>query len=125
MFDVTIEGLDELIAAAHAADSKLRDDVAMATQAAASDGVKAEQGSHPYTDRTYQLTETARATKPESVSDGVQSEMVWRKFYASFVTTVSGGRFDYRPVAERAARASLKKYVTEAAQRFADKLNGR
>ena len=125
MFSVTIEGLDALVATAHAADSKLRDDMAMATHGAAKDGVKAEQADHPYTDRTYQLTETARATAPESVGGGVESEMVWKKFYASFVTRVSGGRFDYRPVAERAARTSLQRLATEAAQRFADKLNGR
>jgi hypothetical protein len=122
-FTIEIEGLEDLERDWELAHRDLLTNVARAVTEAASDGIKAAQDSHPYTDRTYQLTETARATRAETVGNEIQAEMVWNKDYASFVTEVSDGAFDFTPEAIETAEAVLDGRVDQSIDGFAERIN--
>lgn len=79
--------------------------------AAAQHGVRAAQEDHPYTDRTYQLTETARALphRFEGEGDVEGAAMMWSKPYANFVDkgTSRSKPYPFTPRAIEVAEESL------------------
>ena len=126
MLNVTIEidvsGLEKSV---EKGKRELRDDLRKVQRAAAEAGVEEEQEHHPYTDRTWQLTERAHV---EENAEG-EAEMVWPKDYASFVdgrgydpTAQASGRYAFTPIAEQRARAAAERGAEKAVERLRDTL---
>lgn len=116
---VEIEGLAELQAQWAREIGTLEKDLKGAAVLAAHEGVDAAKRTHPYTDRTYQLTDTARV---EPRQDG--AAMVWPKKYASFVDkgTSRAKAYPFGIVAVVAAGAALKDLAEDALKRFAHRM---
>jgi hypothetical protein len=105
-FKVEVEGFPELVERWKGEIAHLEGELQVASWQAASDGVSAERRDHPYTDRTYDLTNTAT---PESDENG-EADMVWPQEYASFVDegTSRSAAYPFTPLAKDAAAKSIE-----------------
>lgn len=121
MIECSLEGLDELKAEHSAACDELDQDLNDAAVTAAGDGVKAAQDQHPYTDRTYQLTERA-GVELESFGE---ASMVWPKEYASFVDegTSRNAAYPFTPIAKARAESSLDNGAELAVKKLEERMN--
>ncbi len=124
-FTCEIEGIDELVREHHAACDDLDRDLRDASLAAAAAGVKQAQEQHPYTDRTYQLTETAHAEPSKDTSGEDSAEMVWSKEYASYVDKGTGrsAPYPFTPQARERAASSLDRGAEQAVKKLEDRMN--
>jgi hypothetical protein len=87
---------------------------------AATDGIRAAQESHPYTDRTGDLT--GYATPAEDVQRGERgASMQWPMPYASFVDkgTSRSAAYPFVPLAMQVATTSLEANAERAADNIA------
>lgn len=122
---VEIEGLDELQRDWGATVDELESDLRDASREAATAGVQEAQNNHPYTDRTYQLTETAHVEPYKDVDGAGVADMVWSKDYASFVDkgTSRSGPYPFTPQASERAESSLERGAEVAVAKAADRMN--
>lgn len=130
-FDLDVTKLAGLRARARAAERELREDLRGASMEAAADGINAFRASHPYTDRSYHLTDDAKARVARGAhidsewSDEGIAEMVWPAKYASFVdgrgydpSSEPSGAYAFTPLAREVAKASLHAKTMVAIERF-------
>lgn len=89
---------------------------------AAREGVRAAQQDHPYTDRTMDLTQTAKAERGRPGSG--EAVMVWEMPYAGFVDegTSRAKPYPFTPIARREAARVMPRYVAEAVTALARRL---
>ena len=117
--------LDDLKAAWAPAVAELEAELADASFVAAGVGVRAAQDSHPYTDRTGNLTGTAEAA--DDARNGERGAvMVWPMPYGEYVDkgTARSKPYPFTPVAREAAESALQGLAQTAADRFASRLSG-
>jgi hypothetical protein len=113
------EGLEDFAVALVEARLELEQDLARASLEAADAGVGAMQASHPYADRTCQLTGSMTA-QPVTTADGVEAVIQVAAPYASFVDK---GRFAFTATGEEAAARSLEELAAAAVDAFARKVS--
>lgn len=120
MFTIDIEGLEELKAEWAAGCDQLGKDLEEATLLAAKDGIESEKASHPYQDRTGDLTGEAHAN---AMARG--AAMIWGQRYSSFVNngTSRSAAYPFTPLAERTAENSLNVRAAYAAEDLVTKMN--
>ena len=120
MFDAEIEGLAELEVEWQAGCAQLDRDLETASFQAAKDGVESMKDSHPYTDRTGNLTGSMNAN-----ALAVGAEMRVEMPYAGFVDkgTSRNRPYPFTPLAERTAENSLNVRAAFAAEDLAAKMN--
>jgi hypothetical protein len=94
---------------------KLEEDLHAGALEAAKQGVKAEQTTHPYTDRTWNLTNTAHAE-----ADPEGAVMMWPADYAGILNRRS--KYKFTPIARRTAKEFDKKNADEAVAAFKAKM---
>lgn len=126
MSDVDFAEFYELAALAKAAIDEFVDDVRVAVAHAADEGVREAQTNHPYTDRTYRLTGTARATLAGGPRLEPEAEMMWPAPYAGFVDegTTRSRPYPFTPQATGRAEAALDRAVELAADKLERKIGG-
>lgn len=107
---------DEFESAWKSAMVDLQHDLDEASTEAAQAGVDAVKASHPYTDRTGDLTGTARQEK-NYVLGG--ADMVWPEDYADFVDRKK--TFNFTANASRVAEAELRAKVEGVSEKAAGK----
>lgn len=116
--------LDDLKAAWAPALAELESELADASFVAAGVGVQAAQQSHPYTDRTGDLTGTAEAA--DDARNGKRGAlMVWPMPYGEYVDkgTSRSKAYPFTPIAREAADTALQGLAQTAADRFASRLS--
>lgn len=118
MFSVTavIEGLDEFLRDYQKEVVWFNEQLAKAALYSAQAGIESVREKHPYTDRTYQLTERAEALPERDGDEVVGAVMSWEKHYASYVNRRT--RFNFTRQAERVAKDQLKGGVQVAVSVF-------
>lgn len=126
MSDVDFSAIDELTAVAKSAVDEFVDDVRVAVATAAEEGVREAQTNHPYTDRTYRLTGTARSTLTSGARLEPEAEMTWPAPYAGFVDegTSRARPYPFTPQASGRAEAALERAVEVAADNLERKIGG-
>jgi hypothetical protein len=126
---VVIEGLDELEHAWADEVKQLEWDLDKTALVAARAGVEAVREDHPYTDRTYQLTETARALPHTYAGDEEPggAMMIWPKGYAGFVDdgTSRSRAFPFSPKAAEVAEATLEHWSIVLIDAMVARVSGR
>jgi len=124
-----LEGIDELVRDGLSASSELDHNLDECARDAAEKGLVAFTQQHPYTDRTFNLTASARVERPTYATAGHHvRDMVWGGEdsdapYAEFVERMPNYKFT-TAAAEEAQRV-LDVDVVHAVGIFEDKLSGR
>src|SRR5690242_15341349 len=112
--DIDVSALEH---AALAADSELRSDLHRAGIDAAKSGIELARASHPYTDRTGELTGNAHVEEDHATGGGI---MVWAEEYAGYVDegTSRARAYPFTPKAKKLAGVMLNAGVNDAIARF-------
>lgn len=121
-FDLT--GLDDILREGVAASEELDRALDSSVQDAAEKGLVAFTDAHPYTDRTFNLTASARVETATTTSGEFSREMVWGGSdaeYAPFVEAMGGYKFTPPAIAE--AQRVLDRDVEFAADIFEQRLS--
>ena len=120
MFTLDIEGLAELQAEWAQGVDELGKNLETSSVLAAKDGVEAMKATHPYQDRTGDLTGSMNAN---ALAKG--AEMRVEMPYASFVDkgTSRARPFPYTPLAERTAENSLNVRAAFDAEKLVERMN--
>lgn len=126
MSDTDFTEVEALLAEAKAAVDEFVNDLRVAVAHAAEEGVREAQVNHPYTDRTYRLTGTARATLAGGPRLEPEAEMRWPAPYAGYVDegTSRARPYSFTPQAVRRADEVLERDVEAAVAKLAEKLGG-
>lgn len=125
--DLDLEGLAELVREAVAAGVEFDRNIDSSVQDAAEKGLVAFTDAHPYTDRTFNLTASARVEDTTTGVGGVIArDMVWggddsNAPYAEFVERRRA--FKFTPIARAEAKRVLERDVEYAAELYAETLN--
>lgn len=122
---ITIEGLDELIADVNEAALECEKDMGAASLAAADYGVRVMQESHPYTDRTYNLS-GGMHTEPVNGPNGApEAEIVVPATYAKYVDegTSRNRPYPFTPLGAHAAGEALEQEAEKALDAFGNKIS--
>lgn len=112
--DIDVSHLERVL---HDAEATLADDLQRAGVKAAKDGVALARASHPYEDRTGNLTNNAHVEEDHAIGGGL---MTWPEDYASYVDegTSRARAFPFTPRARKLAAVMLNEGVQEAIARF-------
>lgn len=120
-----IAGLDALLRDGAAASEELSRDLDSAVQDASEKGLVAFTSSHPYTDRTFNLTASARVEAVTTTSDEFARDMAWGDGdteYAPYVEAMTA--YQFTPAAIEEAQRVLDRDTEYAAELFERKLIG-
>jgi hypothetical protein len=109
MFTAIIEGLDELETDAKTAASELQADLLEGSFDAAKYGVTSMQDNHPYTDRTWHLTNDMHVDGALNDTGDTEAEIVIPAGYAGFVDegTSRSRPYPFTPLGEAMAEEAL------------------
>lgn len=123
---VNVDDVLALEGVAEEAVTELLNDVALAVRNAAEEGVREATVNHPYTDRTYRLSTTARASAMSRGKFEKEVDMVWPAPYAGFVDegTSRSKAYPFTPQASAKAEETLERDVDAAVDKFVRKLGG-
>lgn len=113
---VDLEGLSDLERLLSL--DRLTTNVARSVHDAAALGVEAEQNQHPYTDRTYNLTSTAKVDPVSSDPFEPEVDMYWPAEYAGFVD--ERAQFAFTPTAIEAAETAIEYGIESVVDDFID-----
>lgn len=128
--EATLAGLDTLIAEGMAASADLDRALASSVDDAAEKGIVAFTDAHPYTDRTFNLTASARVEPSDRTEAPGETarDMVWggdesEAPYAVYVEAMDN--YQFTPVAREEAERVLQRDVEYAVDLFEQKLSGK
>lgn len=131
VFTVTVEGVEQFEQRWLRAFDELERDSRGAASQGAHAGVEKMQADHPYTDRTYNLTQSMAAVDfvPDvETDDGIEhgAEIVVGAEYASFVDrgTSRSRPYPFTPKAERAAEREAMRAERDALRNFRRAVKG-
>jgi hypothetical protein len=123
---VTVEGLDALKDRWSAVVHDLEDDLARGSLDAADYGVSTMQESHPYQDRTYNLSGSMHVVPATDGEGKREAELRVDAEYASFVDqgTSRNRAYPFMSLGEHAAAEALQTNAQAAADAAAARMNG-
>lgn len=112
--EIDVSGLERVL---REAETALADDLHRAGVQAAKDGVALARASHPYEDRTGDLTGEAHVEEDHTTGGGL---MTWPVDYASYVDkgTSRARAYPFTPKAIKLAAVMLREGVNEAIAKF-------
>lgn len=117
--------INNILEAFEVARSRLEPELRVASLEAARAGVEAARETHPYTDRTTDLSNNSYAEQAGAGSlNDYDAEMVWPEDYASLVDrgTEHSNPYPFTPLAKKVAKATLKTEVAAAVARCVEGL---
>lgn len=123
---VDIHEFDAFADLGEAAAEEMRVEIWRAVQDAADEGIREAQTHHPYTDRTFQLSGTAQASRVRGSKFEPSADMVWPAPYAGYVDegTSRSRPYPFTPQAEAKADEVLAHKVEHAIDRFVSRIGG-
>ena len=126
MSKVAFEGLGDFVRDALAAVHELEEDLLTASTDAADEAVTAMQTSHPYTDRTYNLSGNQTVLPVDAPDGGREAELHVVAPYATFVNdgTRRSAAYPFIPLGEETAERELNERARAAVDTFTRKVGG-